>query len=445
MVELLVRGARVLVGDAFVPASIRTLAGRIVDVGPFDAFSGANAIDVGARALLPGLVDAHVHINEPGRTEWEGFETATRAAAAGGITGVVDMPLNCTPVTTTRDALRAKTRAAEGKVAVDVTSWGGVVPGNARELPSMIEAGVPGFKCFLVHSGIDDFPHVTEGDLLEAMPILASHGSVLLVHAELPGPIDEASAEIARSHADPRAYSTFLRSRPRASENQAIAMMIGLAKKTKCRVHVVHLSSSDALPMIARAKSEGVPLTVETCPHYLTFAAEDVPPGETQFKCCPPIRERENREKLWEGLADGTIDAVVSDHSPCTPALKRREVGDFMQAWGGISGLQLGLSAVWTEAKKRGFSLVDVVRWMSARTAKLAGLDDRKGSIAKGKDADFVVFDEDATIEVTPERLRHRHAVTPYLGRTLSGVVERTFLRGEEIMGAARGRWLLPT
>ena len=444
--ELVVRSARALVGDALVPAAVRVREGRVASIEPRDApANGAATIDVGDRTLLPGLVDTHVHVNEPGRTEWEGFVTATRAAAAGGITTVVDMPLNCTPVTTTRAAWEEKRRAARGKNAVDLMSWGGVVPGNASELSPMIDAGVPGFKCFLVHSGIDDFPRVDERDLLEAMPILARRGSVLLVHAELPGPIDAASEELSRAHADPHAYETFLRSRPRASEDQAIALVIDLAKRTGCRVHVVHLSSASALASIARAKREGVPITVETCPHYLTFTAEDVPAGETQYKCCPPIRERDNRERLWEGLRDGTIDMVVSDHSPCTPALKKREAGDFMDAWGGIAGLQFGLSTIWTEAKARGFSLVDVVRWMGARTAKLARVDDRKGSIAVGKDADFVVFDPEATFEVTPDLVKHRHRLTPYAGRTLSGVVRKTFLRGEEITERTSGNWIAPS
>jgi allantoinase len=277
------------------------------------------------------------------------------------------------------------------------------------------------------------------------MPILAKRGSVLLVHAELPGPIDAACEELTRTHADPNAYATFLRSRPHASEDGAIEMMIDLSERTGCRVHIVHLSSASALPIIAAAKRDGVRLTVETCPHYLTFTAEDVPAGETQYKCCPPIRERDNRERLWRGLREGIIDMVVSDHSPCTPALKKRESGDFMDAWGGIAGLQFGLSAIWTEARARGFSLVDVVRWMSARTAALARVDDRKGSIAVGKDADFVVFDPEATFEVTADRVKHRHALTPYAGRTLFGVVQKTFLRGEEITDKTSGNWIVPS
>lgn len=447
MEELLFLSRRALVDDRFVAASVRVRDGSIVAIEPHDADAkGARVIDAGEHALLPGLVDAHVHMNEPGRTEWEGFATATRAAGAGGITTVVDMPLNCIPVTTTLQALKEKQIAASGQCVTDWMTWGGVIPGNANELESMIDAGVPGFKCFLVHSGIDDFPRATEEDLRRAMPILAERGSVLLVHAELPGPIDAASERLATEHADPRKYETFLRSRPRASEDEAIALVIRLARETHCRVHVVHLSSSNALPMIAQAKRDGVRITVETCPHYLTFTAEEVPIGQTPFKCCPPIREQENRERLWQGLKDGIIDCVVSDHSPCTPQLKKQESGDFMDAWGGIAGLQFGLSTIWTGARSRGIALNEVVRWMSAQTAKLARIDDRKGSIAVGKDADLIVFDPDASFEITADRIRHRHKVTPYLGRTLFGVVERTYLRGNEITEkmSTNGKWMRP-
>jgi len=437
--DLVVRARRVLIGDALVPRSVHLRAGRI------DAIAGLDDVPPGARTLdvadehvvLPGVVDAHVHVNEPGRTEWEGFDTATRAAAAGGITTVVDMPLNCIPVTTTRAAVRAKDEAMAGKLHVDVAFWGGVVPGNQRELEGMLEDGVPGFKCFLVHSGIDDFPNAAEEDLRIAMPILARNRAVLLVHAE--DPVAIAAAEAA-STGDPRAYATFLASRPRIAEDEAIARMVRLAGETSCPTHVVHLSSSDAVPLLRDAKKAGVPITAETCPHYLTFAAEDIAAGATPFKCCPPIRERDNREALWDALRDGTLSQVVSDHSPCTPALKKMEAGDFMAAWGGIAGLQLGLSSVWTEASRRGFSLADVSRWTSTVTAKLAGLSERKGAIEVGRDADLVVFDPDASFSVDPARIEHRHKVTPWAGRTLRGVVQRTILRGETIYdGSSRG------
>jgi len=435
--DLIVRAKRVLLDGQLRAATIHIASGRIAHVGgPDDVSPGARTVDVEDEAVvLPGVVDAHVHINEPGRTEWEGFRTATRAAAAGGITTVVDMPLNCIPVTTTRAAVRAKDEAMRGRVHVDVAFWGGVIPGNERELEGMLEEGLPGFKCFLVHSGIDDFPNVAEGDLHRAMPILARNSATLLVHAEEPGPIDEGE-RLAKSM-DPRAYATFLASRPRAAEDQAIARMIRLAGETGCTTHIVHLSSSNAVPLVASARKAGVPLTAETCPHYLTFASEEIPEGNTAYKCCPPIRERDNREALWQALRDGTIGQVVSDHSPCTPQLKKLEAGDFMAAWGGIAGLQLGLSAVWTEAAKRGFSLADLSRWTSTRTAELARVADRKGAIAIGRDADLVIFDPDATFTVDAARIEHRHKLTPWAGRTLRGVVRRTLLRGETIYDGA--------
>jgi allantoinase len=427
--DLVVRARRVLLADGIAPATIHIARGKIVRIGRFDEQATLDVPD--DQVVMPGVVDAHVHINEPGRTEWEGFDTATRAAARGGITTVVDMPLNCIPVTTTRDAVRAKDEALRGHIHVDVAFWGGVVPGNERELEGMLEEGLPGFKCFLVHSGIDDFVNVQEEDLLRAMPILARNGAVLLVHAEDPQPIAEAEAILA--DADPCAYATFLASRPRMSEDLAIQRMVRLSGDTGCRTHIVHLSSSGGAPLVRDAKRAGVPITAETCPHYLTFAAEEIPRGQTPFKCCPPIRERDNREALWDALRDGTISQVVSDHSPCTPVLKKMEAGDFMAAWGGIAGLQLGLSAVWTEASARGFSLMDLSRWTSFETAKLARLGDRKGAIAVGRDADLVFFDPDASFTVDAAAIEHRHKVTPWAGRILRGVVHRTILRGETI------------
>jgi allantoinase len=454
MSDLLLRSRRVVLADRVVPATIEIAGGRIQSLreGAPDEVTRP-VIDVGDSVVMAGVVDAHVHINEPGRTEWEGFVTATAAAAAGGITTIVDMPLNCIPVTTTREALAVKAREAQGRCSVDYAFWGGVVPGNAGELEGMIDAGVAGFKCFLVHSGIDDFPASTEADLRLAMPIIARKGSVLLVHAELPGPIDAAEAEQRAHPKDPRRYETFLRSRPRASENEAIAMMIRLSRELSCRVHIVHLSSSDALPMLADAKRQGVPISAETCPHYLTFVAEEIPDGATQYKCCPPIRESDNRDRLWEGLRAGILDVVVSDHSPCAPALKVPEKGDFLDAWGGIASLQFGVSSIWTEASRRGFSLPDLSRWMSRSSAALAGLE-RKGRIEVGCDADLVVWSPERSFSPSLATIRHRHGVTPYLGRSLSGVVEQTYLRGERIFeGAgdrdarktARGEWVKPT
>lgn len=418
--------------DSVGPASIHIYDGNIRRIGEWDDVSSdVPVIDAFDSVVMPGNVDAHVHVNEPGRTEWEGYATATKAAAAGGVTTIVDMPLNSIPPTTTLAGFEEKLAAAEGKCSVDVAFWGGVVPGNTAELEQLIERGVRGFKCFLIHSGIDEFPHVTESDLRVAMPETARLGSVLLVHAEIAGPIDAAALSLVGS--DPRAYDTFLRSRPRESENEAIALMIRLCRETGCRVHIVHHSSSDALPMLRAAKARGLPLTVETCPHYLTFAAEEIADGATHFKCCPPVRERENREKLWGAIADGTIDMVVSDHSPCTPALKLLDAGDFMDAWGGIAALQFGLPVMWTNLRSRGFDLTDLTRLMSAAPAKLAGLDNRKGKLAAGYAADIVIWDPEKQFKVVPEIIQHRHKLTPYSGMKLFGVVEMTFVQGRKV------------
>src|SRR5437660_4822264 len=365
--ELVIHGRRVVTENAVGPASVHVSGGRIVAVGPFDQVpSDCEIVEAGEDSVvMPGLVDTHVHVNEPGRTDWEGFETATRAAAAGGVTTIVDMPLNCIPATTTLSALNAKLEAARGKLYIDVGFWGGVVPGNTGEIPRLWDAGVVGFKCFLVHSGVDEFPNVSETDLRAAMPELARLGATLIVHAELPGPIEIAGRQ--SSNADPnanRVYETFLRSRPRAAENAAVELMLRLCRETGCRVHIVHHSSADALPMLRAAKAAGAPVTVETCPHYLHFAAEEIADGATEFKCCPPVRERENREQLWQALRDGTIDMIVSDHSPGPPAMKLREQGDFMNAWGGISSLQLRLPVIWTEARARGFTLNQLMEWL---------------------------------------------------------------------------------
>jgi allantoinase len=348
------------------------------------------------------------------------------------------MPLNSIPPTTTLDGFEEKLAAAEGKCSVDVAFWGGVVPGNTSELAPLIERGVRGFKCFLIHSGVDEFPHVSESDLRDAMPEIARLNSVLLVHAEVPGPIDAAAGTL--TGCDPRSYNTFLRSRPRESENEAIEIMIRLCRETGCRVHIVHHSSSDALPMLRRAKAEGLPITVETCPHYLTFAAEEIPDGATHFKCCPPVREAENREKLWEAVADGTIDMIVSDHSPCTPALKLQESGDFMDAWGGIAALQFGLPVMWTNHRSRGVGIGDLTRLMSQSPAKLAGLDKRKGMLAAGYDADLIIWDPDGAFDVRADAILHRHKVTPYEGMRLFGVVESTYVRGQKVYERGRPR-----
>ena len=435
MTDSVIRSRRVVLPGSVRPASVYIGGGTITRIGEWDDVTIDESLhDAGDFVVMPGNVDAHVHVNEPGRTEWEGYETATRAAAAGGVTTIVDMPLNSIPPTTTLAGFEEKLTAARGQCTVDVSFWGGVVPGNTAELAPLIERGVRGFKCFLIHSGVDEFPHVTEADLAEAMPEIARLGTVLLVHAETQGPIDDAAASLA-GH-DPREYDTFLRSRPRESENEAIALMIRLCRETGARVHIVHHSSSDALPMLRAARGEGLPLTVETCPHYLTFAAEEIPDGATHFKCCPPVRERENREKLWEAIADGTIDMIVSDHSPCTPALKLQETGDFMDAWGGISALQFGLPVMWTNLRVRGFGVADLTRLMSAAPAKLAGLEHRKGKLAAGFDADIVVWNPDEKFTVVPELIHHRHKLTPYSGMELFGKIEATYVRGQKVFSA---------
>jgi allantoinase len=385
--------------------------------------------DFGNLAILPGLVDSHIHINEPGRTEWEGFRTATRAAAAGGYTLLIDMPLNCVPPTTTVDALEVKRGAAKGLCFVDWCAWGGVVSGNRTHISALASAGVPGFKCFLIHPGIEEFTMVTEPELRAALPHIKDTGLPLLVHAELPGPVDAAAQAL--ENADWGVYETFLKSRPDEAELAAIDLLLNLCREFECPIHVVHLSTARALEKLSDAKRRGLPITVETCPHYLHLAAEEISEGATQFKCAPPIRRRENREALWQGLRDGVIDLIATDHSPCPPAMKQRERGDFRTAWGGISGVSLALPIIWTEACARGFTLMDVVRWMAEGPARLAGCQDRKGRFAVGFDADFVVFDSEAEWNVSEAQLYYRHPVSPYLGKRLTGKVVMTFLRGD--------------
>jgi allantoinase len=431
--DLIVRVNRVVTPDGERSASIHIRGGVIERISSFsDVPTATNIYEAGDFVVMPGLVDTHVHINEPGRTEWEGFFTATRAAAAGGITTLVEMPLNSIPATTTVVSLHSKLAVAAGKLSVDIGFWGGVVPGNAHDLLGLWEAGCFGFKCFLIDSGAPEFASVGEGDLREALPILARIGAPLLGHCELPGPIIEAAKNIS-DNASRTSYQTWLASRPPAAENEAIALLLRLGTEFGVRVHVVHLSSADAISQIQKSRAAGRQLTVETCPHYLTFASEDIPERATQFKCAPPIRERENRERLWASLRDGTIDMIATDHSPCPPEMKRLDSGDFLDAWGGISSLQLSLPAVWTEAKRRGFSLTHLARWLCEAPARLAGLDQQKGAIAPGHDADLVVWNPDVGFKVDPAQLHHRHKLTPYAGRDLMGIVEATFLRGVKI------------
>jgi allantoinase len=428
MLDVVFRAPRVITVVGEVDRAIGVKDGRVVRIEPFASdLEATEEVVLGEdEVLMPGLVDTHVHINEPGRTEWEGFETATRAAAAGGVTTVIDMPLNSIPPTTTVEALDVKRKCAEGAVFVDTGFWGGAVPENLGQLRPLHDAGVFGFKCFLLHSGVDEFPHLDTEQMEQALEQMYDFGALMIVHAENSQAIDRAPS------ADGERYRRFLASRPRGAENVAIAEVIEAARYTRARVHILHLSSSDALPMLASARREGVLITVETCPHYLSFSSESIPDGATQYKCCPPIRESANRELLWEGLRDGVIDCIVSDHSPSTPELKRFDIGDFGVAWGGIASLQLGLRAVWSQARVHGFSLVDVAEWMSTSTARLAGLT-RKGKIALGYDADFCLFAPDEAEVVSARRLEHRHPVTPYDGMALAGVVRGSWLRGERI------------
>jgi allantoinase len=422
--DLVLRSRRVVLPEGERPATVCIHSGRIAAVEPFDAAAGE---DLGELVLLPGIVDTHVHLNEPGRTEWEGFATGTRAAAAGGVTTLIDMPLNSVPPTTSVAALDVKRRAASRQSYVDVGFWGGAVPGNEADLAPLAAAGVFGFKCFLVDSGVAEFPPLSLADLDSA---LGSVDALFVVHAEDPAELTAAPA----SHE----YPDFLASRPPAAETRAIASVLDAARRTGARVHILHLSSAQALPLLSAAKREGVRVTVETCPHYLTLSAGEVPSGATQFKCCPPIRDTANQDALWQALGAGVIDCVVSDHSPCPAELKR---GDFAAAWGGIASVQLGLPVVWTQAKRRGYRLTDVVRWMARRPAEVAGVPG-KGRIAVGYDADLVAFAPDETFVVDPAQLHHRHPVTPYAGRRLSGVVHRTWLRGLPVTDEPHGQLL---
>jgi allantoinase len=426
------RARRVVTPEGIRPAAILVEGERIQAVVSADALPKRYEVhDFGEAAILPGLVDSHVHINDPGRAEWEGFETATRAAAAGGYTILVDMPLNCLPATTTVAALQAKRSAAQGKCRVDWAAWGGVVHDNQSEIEALAGAGVPGFKCFLINPGIDGFTMVTEQQLRLALPQVARTGLPLLVHAELPGPIDRATEALA--NADWTHYSTYLQSRPDEAELAAIRLMLSLCREYGFRLHIVHLATSQALTELRVARAEGLAVSVETCPHYLHLSAEMISDGATLSKCAPPIRSRENCEQLWQGLKNGTIDMVVTDHSPCPPEMKRLGEGNFRTAWGGIASLSIALPLMWTEASKRGFTLLDVARWMAAGPARLAGCETRKGRIAAGYDADFVVFDPDREFTVTEDKLLYRHPVSPYLGEMLRGVVQATYLRGNPV------------
>jgi allantoinase len=426
MVDLVLRSRRVVTAHGERAAAVAVEGGRIVGVDEYDqVYDAAVDTDLGETALLPGLVDTHVHVNEPGRTEWEGFATATRAAAAGGVTVIIDMPLNSLPPTVSTEALEIKQAAAAGQMHIDVGFWGGKIPGNTGDLPALHAAGVFGFKAFLADSGVPEFPPVDGAELTAA---LAAVDAQFVVHAEDPDHLQELPSS--------DSYRSFLASRPAESEHAAVATAIEAARRTGGRVHILHLSAAGALPLIAAAQAEGVRVTAETCPHYLTLDADEIADGATEFKCCPPIRDAANADLLWQALADGLITCVVSDHSPCTPELKRRDTGDFAAAWGGIASVQLGLPVIWTAARARGHTLGDVVDWMARRPADLVGLGD-KGRITVGADADLVAFDAEESFVVEPHRLHHKNPVTPYAGKKLQGVVRTTWLRGHAVTGSA--------
>jgi allantoinase len=429
---MIVRGRRVVLPGGVRPAAIRIEGGRIAAIEPYTAPRGDDDHDAGELVVLPGVVDTHVHVNEPGRADWEGWTSATRAAAAGGVTTLVDMPLNAVPATTTRAALDAKIASAGGRIAVDVGLWGGVIPGNEGELEPLWRDGVRGFKCFMAPSGVDEFPHVVASDLERALPILARLGAPLLVHAEDPATLARAAAD-AGGAAD--TYAAYLRSRPPAAEVEAIRTVLGLARAHRARIHIVHLAAAEALPLLREARAAGVNVTVETCPHYLRFGAEEIPDDGTAWKCAPPIRDAANRERLWEALEAGEIGLVASDHSPSPPEMRR---GDWGSAWGGIASLQLSLPALWTMARARGIPIERLAEWMSAAPSRLAGLERRKGAIEAGRDADLVVFDPDATWTVRAAALHHRHPLTPWDGEAFAGAVRRTYVRGNTVFDDGR-------
>ncbi len=427
MFDLAIYSNRIITGETIQRGCVLIKDGVIVEVTDHvEPGAATNVINVGNKVLMAGIIDPHVHINEPGRTDWEGFDTATKAAIAGGLTSLVDMPLNSSPVTTTLNALHKKIAATQKQLHTNVGFWAGLVPGNSGEVEGLIAGGVLGFKAFLTHSGIDEFPNVTEDDLRLAMPVIARHNLPLLVHCELTTPNNHPTT-------NNRSYQQYLASRPKEWEDNAIAIVIRLCEEFNCHVHIVHLSSANSIQQIKNAKAKGLPLTVETGQHYLYFNAEDIPDGQTQYKCAPPIREKENNDQLWEALKDGTIDFVATDHSPATPNLKELESGNLMQAWGGIASLQFALPVLWTAAKKRNISLQQVSRWLCVNPAKLIGRQHVKGTIAKGYDADLVVWDPEESFTVVAENILHKHKITPYLNQSLYGVTKQTFIAGEKV------------
>ena len=431
MFDIAIKSSRIITSEGEVDGYVIIKEGKIEDVINTLGIHDERVVDVADKIIMPGIIDPHVHINEPGRTDWEGFNTATKAALAGGITTLVDMPLNSSPVTISAKAFDEKISVAQKNLHTNCGFWGGVIPGNEHDIAGLIEKGVLGFKAFLTHSGIDEFPNVTEADLRKTMPIIAKHNLPLLVHCEI---TDNSQLTTDNS----RSYANYLASRPRKWENDAIALVIRLCKEYNCRTHIVHLSSSDSIEQTTKAKQKGLPLTVETGQHYLYFNAEEISDGQTQFKCAPPIREKENNDKLWQALKDGVIDFVATDHSPSIPELKELESGDFMKAWGGIASLQFALPVLWTKAKQKDCSLNDIVKWLCENPAKLIGKERSKGKIEKGFDADIIVWDEKRSFTVTEDIIQHKHKITPYLNENLFGVVKQTYLSGEKVFDTGK-------
>ena len=431
------------------PATISFNNGIItkIDYKKLDDAEDPIAIGCGDNILMPGIIDVHVHINEPGRTDWEGFDTATQAAAAGGITTVVDMPLNSSPVTTTLEAFNKKLNASKNKLLVNCGFYGGLIPGNANHMEELIQAGVLGIKCFLTHSGIDEFPNVTEKDLDEAMPIIAKHNTPLLVHCEIHDKEIECDPIAIGFENNPTSYKHFLASRPKQWENDAIDLMIKLCRKHHCLVHIVHVSSAEALHKIEKAKQEGLPITAETCPHYIYFNAENIPDATCIYKCAPPIREKANNELLKQALQSGVLNFISTDHSPASPSIKEIETGNLKKAWGGIAGLQFLLPASWTALKE----IMPLEKFIPLLTSKPAEFikANNKGEIKIGKDADFIIWNPEEKRVVVKEDILFKHKISPYIGEELFGTVKRTIINGEtvfqnnKIINQNKGRWLL--
>jgi allantoinase len=424
-----IQSKNILTPSGFIDGYVFIEGDKIVDV-----ISSNNSIvfpieEVGECIVMPGIIDPHVHINEPGRTEWEGFDTATKAAAAGGIITMIEMPLNASPVTTTKNNFQIKLDAAKNKLHVNCGFWGGIVPDNLHELEELLESGVFGLKAFLTHSGIVDFPNTSAEHLRKALKILKKYGKPLLVHCEL----DSTHDDLKLLEQNPRSYSAYLKSRPKSWEDNAIKLMIDLCRETAAHVHIVHLSSAKSIEQIRKAKGEGLPLTVETAQHYLFFNAEEIPEGATQYKCAPPIREKQNNEQLWNALLDGTIDFIATDHSPAPSELKEIESGNFKKAWGGIGGLQFSLPAVWTKMKEKNIPMEKILKWMCESPSKLCGLQNSKGKIEKGYDADLVIWNPNEKFIVEEKNIQHRHKISPYLNQELNGVVEQTYVGGEKV------------